>query len=318
MNGEQYRALHERAGWVERQDVGRLWVRGQDRRSYLHGLLTNDIEGLSAGTASYAALLTAQGRMITDMYVFERGDVLLVTLPRPLAAAVRDRLEQFVFSEDVQVEDATETTIQIGVYGPLADKVVGDLPSGSPVTVMPSGDFGLHGFELITTPDGKAALVNALTEAGVVPASQETVEVCRIEAGVPRFLVDMTEDTIPLEAGIEDRAISMTKGCYPGQEIIIRVLHRGGGRVARRLVRIGLPAGAPVPQRGAALHGVAPAVGRYGEGRAIGVVTSAAESPALGRPIALGYVHRDFTEPSTPVEVALGDGNQVVGEVLGR
>lgn len=314
MKGELYRALHERAGWIERHDVGRLWVRGQDRRSYLHGLLTNDIEGLSAGSACYAALLTAQGRMITDMHVFERGDVLLVTLPRPLAGNVRDRLEQFVFSEDVQVEDATATTVQIGVYGPLADKIAGELPSGLSLTVMPGGDFGLHGFELITTPDGKPALVDALTEAGVVPVSDETVEACRIEAGVPRFLVDMTEETIPLEAGIEDRAISMTKGCYPGQEIIIRVLHRGGGRVARRLVRIGLPAGAPVPQRGAALQAAGPAEA----GRHVGAVTSAAQSPALGRPIALGYVHRDFAERNTAVDVIVDGGKQVVGEVLGR
>ena len=118
--------------------------------------------------------------MITDMHVFERGDVLLVTLPRPLAPAVRDRLEQFVFSEDVQVEDATETTIQIGVYGPLADKVVGDLPSGSSLTVMPSSDFGLHGFELITTPDGKAALVDAL---GATPASLLSARRPRRSAG---------------------------------------------------------------------------------------------------------------------------------------
>jgi folate-binding protein YgfZ len=265
----------------------------------------------------YAALLTPQGRMITDMHVFERGDAVLVTLPRPLAPAVRDRLEQFVFSEDVQVEDASETTSQIGVYGPRAETVDRDLDPGLFVARLPGGDeFGVKGFDYVTAE--RERLVEALAAAGAVAVTGEEVEVSRIEAGVPRFLVDMTEDTIPLEAGIEDRAISLTKGCYVGQEIIIRVLHRGGGRVARRLVRIALPAGAAVPERGAAVRpaGSGEAASR-GEAT-IGSVTSAAESPALGRPLALGYVRREFSEPGTAVEVILKDGTSQAGEVLGR
>ena len=126
---------------------------------------------------------------------------------------------------------------------------------------------------------------------GAIEVDAAAIETTRIEAGRPRFGVDMTEDTIPLEAGIEDRAISRTKGCYVGQEIIIRVLDRGHGRVARRLV--GLKLAAPVlPSRGDAI--------RAGD-REIGHVTSAAHSPMLETPIALGYVHRDFTEPGTAV-----------------
>jgi folate-binding protein YgfZ len=116
----------------------------------------------------------------------------------------------------------------------------------------------------------------------------------RIDAGRPLFLVDMGEDTIPLEAGIEDRAISLTKGCYVGQEIIIRVLHRGHGRVARKLVKLSLAEGAGVPSRGDAIAS---------GGKAMGAVTSAAMSPRTGRPVALGYVHRDFAAPGAPVEV---------------
>src|SRR5258707_12007550 len=108
-------------------------------------------------------------------------------------------------------------------------------------------------------------------------------EAIRIEAGVPRFGRDMNEDTIPLEAGIEARAISFTKGCYVGQEVVIRVLHRGHGRVARKLVGVRL-SGDRVPADGAAI--------RSGD-REIGHVTSAAFSPSLNAPSALGYVHRD-------------------------
>jgi folate-binding protein YgfZ len=120
-----------------------------------------------------------------------------------------------------------------------------------------------------------------------------TADVLRIEAGVPRFHRDMDEETIPLEAGIESRAISLTKGCYVGQEVIIRVLHRGHGRVARKLVGLTLQDGDP-PASGAIVQS---------EGRDIGRVTSSAESPALDRPIALAYVQRDFVTPGTRLTV---------------
>ena len=305
-----YRALHDSAAWLERDDTGRLWIRGEDRRSYLHNLLTNDIEGLAAGEGRYAALLTPNGRMVTDMHVLETGTAILMTVPRPLAAAILDRLDQFVFSEDVQVEDATDALMQIGVYGPDAAKIAAQLPAGAVTATMPADEFGVAGVELFVESAARDVVLQALRASGAVQADFATLDVCRIEAGVPRFLADMTEDTIPLEAGIEDRAISLTKGCYVGQEIIIRVLHRGGGRVARKLVRVALPAGAGVPSSGASVHAA--------DGKPIGGVTSAADSPALRRPVALAYVHRDFVEPGTRVEIAAADGSRAAGEVLGR
>ena len=133
----------------------------------------------------------------------------------------------------------------------------------------------------------------------------EAIAAARIEAGYPVFGLDMTEDTIPLEAGIESRAISFTKGCYVGQEVIIRVLHRGHGRVARKLVSVRVEGRRP--DRGA----------RFFSGeREIGAVTSAAESPRSGT-IALGYVHRDFLAPGTEleVEIASGRASAVVCEI---
>jgi folate-binding protein YgfZ len=289
---DDYSALRDGAGWIERLDAGRLRLRGRDRKTYLHGLLTNDIESLTAGTGIYAALLTAQGRMISDMHVYEIGDALIVTLPRSLAAPMRERLDQFVFSEDVQIEDETATTAQIGVYGPLAAGAVTGL--GSPEIVLPSRELGLDGFEIVTGAERVPRVIEAIESDGARAVDIEAVEVLRVEAGVPRFLVDMTDATIPLEAGIEGRAISMTKGCYPGQEVIVRVLHRGGGRVAKKLVGMVLDETAAEPPRGAAV--------RAGD-REIGVLTSIVRSVQLDRPLALGYVHRDFTEPGTTVEV---------------
>lgn len=162
------------------------------------------------------------------------------------------------------------------------------------MTVVRRDDLGGLGFDLLIGKEHSGTLAQAIRDAGAVDVDPDVAEVCRIESGRPVFGKDMTEDTIPLEAGIEDRAISLTKGCYVGQEIIIRVLHRGHGRVARRLVGLTLDPGAAVPAHGSAI--------RSGD-REIGAVTSAVLSPALARPIAMGYVHRDFVEPGTAVAV---------------
>ena len=270
---------------------------------------------MAAGAGCYAAYLTPQGRMISDMRVFETGDAILMDLEGAVVTTVRDRLSQFIFSEDVEVHDLTPATAQIGVYGPAAaqvvakavgtlqvedlDRIAGIMAAtdvrGAKLYVLRSDDVGVSGFDLIADEGRFTELTQALRDAGAVDVDEQTAETTRIEAARPRFGVDMDEDTIPLEAGIEDRAISLTKGCYVGQELIVRVLHRGHGRVARRLVQLRFDSEAPVPERGAAIFA--------GE-RQIGAVTSAAYSPAAGSAIALGYVHRDFTAAGTSVTVA--------------
>ena len=325
---EQYRALRDGAGFVNRSERGRLRLTGADRRDYLQGLLTNDIAALSPGTGCYACLLTAQGRMIADMYVIETGDAILMDLERAVTARVREHLAQFVFSEDVEVTDVSGSTAQLGIFGPDAAHIVnrvfeshGSAPttadleslrvlenrtwnwsaspehSESPLTLVRRDDLGGLGFDVWIGTEHSDALIAALRSAGALAVDPEVADVCRIENGRPLFGRDMTTDTIPLEAGIEDRAISLTKGCYVGQEIIIRVLHRGQGRVARRLVGLTLDPTASVPGVGSTIHA---------NDREIGDVTSAAMSPALGRPIALGYVHRDFVKSGTEVRIADG------------
>ena len=314
---EQYGALREGSGLVDRSYRGRLRLRGQDRRDYLQGLLTNDIAGLTPGTGCYSAILTAQGRMISDMYVVETGESVLIDLEPEVLERVRGLLEQFVFSEDVQVADDTSSLAQLGVLGPKSADVIsgaltGDSGSiraeleslpvlsnrtrdwhGAPVVIVRRDDAGVPGFDLLIDRGQAGALADALRLAGAIAIDRSTTEITRIEAGRPMFRRDMNEDTIPLEAGIEERAISLTKGCYVGQEIIIRVLHRGHGRVARRLVGLTLD-GRDVPAPGDRV--------RAGD-REIGTVTSAVWSPALERAIALAYVHREFVEASTSVEV---------------
>ena len=311
-----YRALIEGAALLDRTDRGLLRFTGADRRSYLQGLLTNDIAALEAGTGCYTAMLTAQGRMIADLRVLETGDALLAVAQRSQAASLRDRFDQFIFSEDVAVADVSEATTQLSVIGPNAVAVVSAafasdarlvtlLPfenvrvdaGGLPVVVAGTDEFAVAGLDLFVDATRAGELRNALLVSGATAVDLDTAIVRRIEAGRPEFLVDMDEETIPLEAGIEDRAISQTKGCYVGQEIIIRVLHRGHGRVAKRLVGLLLDMKA---ERGGVV--------RAG-GREVGKVTSATHSPALNRDIALAYVHRDFVAPGTEVTVVTSSGD---------
>ena len=311
---EQYRALHETSAIVAWPARGRIRLTGADRRTYLQGILTNDIAALQPGTGCYAAMLTPQGRMIADMRVLELGAEILIDLDADLASSIAERLAQFVFTEDVTVTDVTGTLGQIGVYGPGAAaslehaggpraQALDDMSlfasvaasfGGHPATIVRSDDAGVPGFDVFVAADALDDLRRLLSAAGAVQVDADAVEVTRIESGRPRFHVDMDEETIPLEAGIEDRAISLTKGCYVGQEIIIRVLHRGHGRVAKRLVGLLFDPAARVPEHGAAI---------VSGDREIGRITSAAQSPALGRPIALGYVHRDSVEPGTGVTI---------------
>jgi folate-binding protein YgfZ len=310
---DDYIAIREGAALVVALDRGRISVSGRDRATYLQGLLTNDIPALTPGTGCYAAWLTAQGRMTTDMHVLESGDMILLDVSAATRESVLQRLDQFIFAEDVQLGDLTTTLGEITVHGPraagLIEKAVAGVAglaewaqytnaraefAGSPLVIVRIDRLGVPGYTVYVDAARTEELADAFEASGAARVSAEAVEIARLEAGYPLFGVDMDEDTIPLEAGIEGRALSMTKGCYVGQEVIIRVLHRGHGRVVRRLV--GLRVHDALPSRGARVHAV---------GRDVGFVTSSAASPRFGA-IALGYVHRDFVEPGTSVEVDAG------------
>jgi folate-binding protein YgfZ len=312
---DAYQAARHHVASIDRSDRGRIVISGADRASYLQGLLTNDIAALEGGRGCYTAYLTPQGRMIADLFVYELGDVMLLTMARDVRDTVVSKFDQFIFTEDVQLGDVTETFAQIAVVGPDAvdvlTKVVEGVDlarltalaehgnvraqfGGQPAIVTRVTDTGEPGFDVYLDCARAAAFRDALAAHGVAVLDEETAEALRIEAGVPRFHRDLDEETIPLEAGIESRAISFTKGCYVGQEVIIRVLHRGHGRVARKLVGLVLD-GSAAPAAGTAITAAA---------REIGRVTSSTLSPAFGTPIALGYVHRDFLAPGTVVSIA--------------
>lgn len=320
-----YAAARRSAVLIDLSARGRLAVHGADRASYLQGLQTNDVEALSTGEGCYGLFLTPQGRVEGDAQMLCLSDALLLDLHPTVTTALDERLREFVFTEDVTVDDRTSTWAAFGVHGPEAARLVcavvqpwfgsaeglttsaelAALPecnhrsgqfSGAAVVVARSGEIGEVGFVLYVESASAPALRDALVAGGAVELDTPTFDLLRIEAGRPAFPADLDSETIPLEAGVEERAISMTKGCYVGQEVIVRILHRGKGRVARRLVGLCFePASAP-PLPGTVL-------GAGEDGAPVGAVTSAAWSPALGRPIGLGYVKRDFAAVGTTLTV---------------
>jgi folate-binding protein YgfZ len=312
---QDYRQIVENAAIGEVAPTLQLAVAGNDRASFLQGLLTNDIQALGAGGGCYAAWLTPQGRMLTDMHVLESDGMMLLDVPAAQAEATAARLDQFLFSEDVKIGSLAGALTTLWVHGPAAASVfersldgasgLGEWAqyhhehvgfAGESLVLARIDQLGVPGYCAYLSAGNRSALVTALEGAGARQVGADAIEAARIEAAYPIFGVDMTADTIPLEAGIEPRAISTSKGCYVGQEVIIRVLHRGHGRVARRLVTLKL-AGEGAEPRAKVVNG----------DREVGVVTSVAVSPASG-PIALAYVHRDLAVADARVEVETAAG----------
>jgi folate-binding protein YgfZ len=234
----------------------RLRVTGADRVEFLHGQCTNDIRRLRTGESCYVAFLNAKGKMRGEGQVICLADEFLLEVNPGLAPS----LEKFIITEDVTIEDVSASMHEWLVVGGEA----GEVPAQAVTFQHPLG-WGVIGG-------------NPMTET----ISAEALEVLRIEAAVPKWGVDMDESTIPNEAGLEARAVNYDKGCYIGQETIARI--KTYGHVNRRLVQMVI-GGESVPARGDTI---------LAEGREVGQVTSAVRSSRLGKPLALGYVRREF------------------------
>lgn len=283
----QYRTIEE----------GRLRFEGSDAASFLHALVTNDVEGLAPGRGCYAAWLTPQGRMIADLVLLRDDTGVWAEVPEGMAPALQARFDQLIFSEDVRVTDVTAEVSAALVVGAQAVAAVAAATGADPAALealpvfghLTAGDFRVVRTDETALPTfqvwAKKTSGVFFEDTSMKKTPDVFFEALRIEAGRPKFGVDMTTDTIPLEAGLLDRAISQTKGCYVGQEVVVRILHRGGGKVVRHLMTLEFDeAVSEVPAAGTTLSH---------EGKDVGNVTSAARSVTTGRVIALGYVHRD-------------------------
>lgn len=288
----EYEAAKKACARVDLSARQQLRVTGPDRVSFLQGMVTNEVEKLAVGQSCPVAMLTAKGAMVGDGRVVKLADELVVDTGATFGPAVNDFLNKYLISEEAEVTLAPDLAM-VGLIGPEAARWAEALPSEVKVAVLP-GLLGA-GVDVLVRRDGLEAVKAAL--AALPTLSEQTFEVLRVEAGVPRFGVDMTETTIPLEANLE-KAIHYQKGCYIGQEVIARATYRG--QMNKKLV--GVLLGDATPEPGAEL--------KLGDKR-VGRVMSVVRSEARQQHVALAYVHRDHLTPGTTLELAGGGSAQV-------
>ncbi len=298
----EYRAVRTAAGVLDLSFRARLCLTGGDRLRFLHGQVTNDIKALKTGQGCYAALVTAKGKMESDLNIYNLPDELLLDFEPGLAAAVTGRLEKFIVADDIQVVDVSEPYGLLSVQGPKAVPVLQGLEMFEAVPsralefvsrsdaslgelyLMNQSRTGTAGFDLFIPAAGLQPVLERLLGAGAGIGTKacgwQALEIARIEAGIPRFGVDMEETHFPQECGIEAHAVSYSKGCYIGQEVLNRI--HTMGHVNRQLWALRLSDELPA----APVHGDK----LYLEGKEAGQITSAAGIPATGEKVALGYV----------------------------
>ena len=316
------------AGVIDLSSRGRIAVGGLEAVQFLNGLITNDMKTLTEDTWMPAVFPNVQGRLIASVRVIRLKDIdsnksvcpiYLIDTEPATHESVLKTLQRFTLAGDFRVNDITLNTAQFTVQGtkamnvvqPVFGEEVANLASNgamktfwkdAEVTVIRSAHIAADGFDLIVDADVAAELWQGLVNAGAKPVGRDALEVLRIEAGIPRYGVDMDETNVVTETNLDD-AVSYTKGCYIGQEIIARIKYRG--HVAKKLVGITLPENASIAS-GAIIESE--------DGKEIGRITSATYSPQLKRMIALAYVKYDYLAAGTNVKVVSGEG-ELVGNV---
>ncbi len=313
-------ATRESAALYEMNSRGLIEVSGGDRVRWLDGMISGDVEALAVGEfglGCYATLLTNRGAIIADLHVAGLGDVFVLESLRAEIPHIMETLNRFIIADDVELLDRTGEQIVLGLEGPSARGILGAaLGESAPTPELECwcegliadrsvliGSFGFSGeeayqlrFLAADRADVEAALDAAGGEGSIVRGDSRALEILRIEAGIPALGREL-DDVLPQEARLE-RAISTTKGCYVGQEIVARL--RARGQVNHLLVGLKLDA-LELPTAGVVLSSA---------GRRTGEITSLADSPTLG-PIALAYVRREHAEPGTAVEFESGRASVV-------
>jgi folate-binding protein YgfZ len=297
---EQYRALTERCGLIDRSERGKLALTGSEAKAFLQGQVTNDVEALAPGQGCYAAFLTHKGKMLGDLRVLDLGDELFLDTERVALQELFTMIRRYKLGRDVELHKRTLERGLLSLVGPAAREVAGAGALGRAEHDNAPAELGGEPVALVTTDLGvdvicdaaaTAAVRGALEAAGAVPATEEVAEIVRVEHGRPRYGVDLDDGVIPQEAGLNERAVSFTKGCYVGQETVARLHYRGKPNRHLRGLRLSGPA-----ETGDALTVGEKTVGRVG---------SVAVSPVHG-PIALALVRREVA-PGDVVAVGAGD-----------
>ncbi len=312
---DEYRALREGCGLVDRSYHDRIEILGADRHRFLNGYITCDIKGLSPGSGAYGFVTSHQGRILADAVALAHEDRIWVELPPGKGEEIAGHLGKYILADQVEIR-ALDDMLPISLVGPRAAEVLGTdavaalgsdpwrharvKVEGTEVALQRSDRFGVPGYTLWVSASIADLVVDKLLEGGLVrPVGFEALEILRAEAGIARFGRDFGPENFPQETGAEESAVSYTKGCYLGQEVVARIHYRGGVQKSLRGL-VFEPGQAPKP--GAMLSF---------EGREVGAVTTVVDSPALGVPVGLAILHKRGATAGTRVEIEGGGAGEV-------
>jgi folate-binding protein YgfZ len=300
----EHRALTEACGLVDRSDRGKLALTGSEAKAFLHGQVTNDVESLVPGTGAYAAFLSHKGKMQGDLRILDVGDELLLDTERSALQGLFNMIHRYKLGMDVEVHKRTLETGLLSLVGPDARRIAGAeaLPAtehanaraelGGRAVVLAATDAGV---DVFASAADVGAVREALMAAGALPVGEDAAEIVRVERGRPRWGRELDDTVIPQEAGLNERAVSFTKGCYVGQETVARLHYRGKPNRYLRGLRLARPVAVGTPLA-------------LGE-RTVGAIGSSVVSPTHG-PIALAIVRRE-AEPGATI-----DAGGVAAEVV--
>ena len=308
---EEYWTVRRAVGLADISHLGRLKITGKDRISFLNGLLTNDISQLKENAGQRSALLNSKARVLADLHLYAQPDSLLVDTGESPASHVKEILDRFIITEDVQVQDSSQDLVHVTVQGPKSAQAIKEVLGAEaqdlkqleqktlgPSIIISRDRTGQSGYDIIlptleAEPVWQGFLLHG-GDIGLNPVGSQALEILRLEAGYPKYATDVDENTIILEAGFKD-AINFNKGCYLGQEVVARATHIG--RVNKQLVRLEVET----------KDSVSPRSKLTSDGREAGFITSAAFSPGLGKVASLGYANREFAKEGTRVNVQSGE-----------
>ncbi len=320
----QYRSAKSGLGWRDLSGRSKIKVTGPDRVEFLHAVLSNDVQSLPDFAGRRGALLTATGKIVADFDYYRLPDSCMIDVAAEPAGRLTELLEAYIIMDDVTLEDVTAHFKHLAFEGPKAAEFLlsllgGPIPEatrrivvviweGARIWLVRKDQLSDSGFEILVPADRAEELRTRIDAKGksfgLVEIGPQAFDLLRLERGLPLFGVDFSEKNNPLEAQLSD-LYSLTKGCYPGQEVVAKATNIGG--VARLLVKLRM-GGSRVPDGGTKV--------RSRDGKEVGWITSAGFSPHLQRTIGFAFVKRSAAAPGTPLGVELTAEGTAEGEVV--
>lgn len=322
----EYAAVQDAVGLFDFSNRGKIKVVGPDRRTFLHAMISNDVLELSDWTGRYGTLLTARGRIIADFFYYNFPDFLLVDIRRDLLTRTVEALQKHIIMDEVEIEDISLKMHHLSLQGPrsfeLVEEVFGvSAPSKkqrvrivnweqTEIWLIRKDELAEYGMELIfpekITTNLRKTLIQGGNPLGLCLVGEEAHNILRMEAGIPWYGLDMDENRYPMEVGLKN-AISLTKGCYVGQEVVAKATNIGG--VTNLLMGLKLRDNL-IPEKGSLVLNE--------EEQKLGGITSAVFSPLLACPIAFAYLKRAEVRVGDKCMVKIEENKTIYAEIVDK